>query len=240
MYMMTQFEKYARDGAYHWAQIDKRWLNRHYNPPLEARYEALVSQIPPHAKTVLEVGCGDACLLLVASRTKPECLLYGVDSDSTGIALGQQHLNEAGVNATIKQGTAYGLPFDSNYFDVVLFADVVEHLDDPNRALTEIHRVLKPNGVLLLSTPHRQPDFVWDAPYHVHEYDADELRALLTKFNDVKLTGCYPMPWMRFWRKHWLCRSIMRSLGRVGFHPLKKSSSIASVDYGQIIVTCHK
>ncbi|MCB9707240.1 MAG: class I SAM-dependent methyltransferase [Myxococcales bacterium] len=237
---MTEFEKYARDGAYHWAQIDKRWLNRHYNPPLEARYEALVNRIPPNARTILEVGCGDACLLLVGSRARPGCEFYGVDTDSTGIALGQQRLNEAGVNAVIKQGTAYSLPFDAEHFDVVLFADVVEHLDEPARALTEIHRVLKADGVLLLSTPHRQPDFVWDAPYHVHEYDATELKNLLSLFKQVELSGCYPMAWMRFWRKHWFCRSVMRSLGRFGFHPLKKSSSTAGVDYGQIIAICRK
>ena len=88
-------------------------------------------------------------------------------------------------------------PFDSESFDVVLFCETIEHLlMDPVAALREIHRVLKPSGVLILTTPNvaRLQNVltlvaggnVYDpysgfGPYgrHNREYTTDELQRLL-------------------------------------------------------------
>lgn len=51
------------------------------------------------------------------------------------------------------------LPFEDAAFDAVNIADVIEHLERPNRVLAEIHRVLRPGGTLVLSTPLRTTIF---------------------------------------------------------------------------------
>ncbi len=48
-------------------------------------------------------------------------------------------------------------PFSDNVFDLVIFAEIIEHLlNDPCRVMREIKRVLKPNGTLILTTPNDQ------------------------------------------------------------------------------------
>jgi SAM-dependent methyltransferase len=235
------FDKYLREGAYHWQQMDKRWRNSVYSPPLEARYTALVRRIPMDARDILEVGCGDGRLLWAVAEARPQAALAGVDTDATGVALAQSRMQQTGVSVVIQRGSVHQLPFASDAFDVVLLADVVEHLVDPSAALLEILRVLKPKGVLVLSTPHRQPDFVWDELHHVHEFDHIELRALLaTGFDEVQLSACSPMVWVRLWRRHSAFRFLLRALGRLGFNPLLGDSARASLAYAQIIAVSRK
>jgi SAM-dependent methyltransferase len=64
-------------------------------------------------------------------------------------------------------GTAYTIPFDDGSFDCALCTSVLEHLKEPEQALRECHRVLKPGGVAIYSVP-----FIW----HLHEEPHDYFR----------------------------------------------------------------
>jgi len=68
-------------------------------------------------------------------------------------------------------------------FDVITSFETVEHFDERNDFLTELKRVLAPDGVLILSTPnanYSQPvNGVPANPFHIHEYEPDELKAEL-------------------------------------------------------------
>lgn len=59
------------------------------------------------------------------------------------------------------------LPFEDNYFDAILFSQVLEHIPDPKKVLNELQRVLKPGGLIFCSTP-----FI----YHEHEIPYDFFR----------------------------------------------------------------
>ncbi|MEY3825229.1 MAG: hypothetical protein RLZZ148_41 [Cyanobacteriota bacterium] len=61
-------------------------------------------------------------------------------------------------------GTAYEIPSEDNFFDSALCTAVLEHLEEPELALKECHRVLKPGGVAIYSVP-----FIW----HLHEEPRD-------------------------------------------------------------------
>ncbi len=234
------FNKYVRMGAYHWRQMDPRWRNSRFNPPLVARYKALVDRIPKDARRILEVGSGDGALIYASWVAHPQATYVGVDTDEVGITLAERELEVAGVPAKVIDGSAYDLPFEDASFDAVLFADVVEHLDQPELAIREICRVLRSGGTLLLSTPHAQPDIIWDAEHHVKEYVREDLDALLSShFTSCSLRGVYPMKWMRTWRRNWVLRSWIRSLARVGRNPLTQEGE-ATADYGQLIATCRK
>ncbi len=74
-------------------------------------------------------------------------------------------------------------------YDSVVSFQVIEHIRDDLFFLQEIHRVLKPGGIALLTTPNRRMSLTRN-PWHVREYLAGELRALASKvFSDVTLKG---------------------------------------------------
>lgn len=64
-------------------------------------------------------------------------------------------------------GSAYEIPEDSESFDSVLCTEVLEHLEEPAKAIRECHRVLKPNGYAVYTNP-----FIW----HLHEEPRDFFR----------------------------------------------------------------
>jgi 2-polyprenyl-3-methyl-5-hydroxy-6-metoxy-1,4-benzoquinol methylase/spore coat polysaccharide biosynthesis protein SpsF (cytidylyltransferase family) len=81
------------------------------------------------------------------------------------------------------------LPFRDNYFDVLTSMETIEHVDE-DLFVDNVHRVLKPGGYLIITTP--QNDYGFNlTPWHVKEYSANEIRTLLNKkFEVVKIFGC--------------------------------------------------
>lgn len=79
--------------------------------------------------------------------------------------------------------------FESNSFDSLVSFQVIEHIKDDSLFLKEIHRVLKPGGIALLTTPNR-PMSLSRNPWHIREYTATELTTLAQNFfSDVKMKG---------------------------------------------------
>jgi len=104
-------------------------------------------------KKVLEVGCGMGIDLLQFARGGAE--VYGVDLTEKGISLAKQRLSSAGSRASLCVGDAEDLPFRAGYFDLVYAWGVLHHTPEPERAIREIYRVLKPGGRLIAMLYHR-------------------------------------------------------------------------------------
>jgi 2-polyprenyl-3-methyl-5-hydroxy-6-metoxy-1,4-benzoquinol methylase len=80
--------------------------------------------------------------------------------------------------------------FPDDCFDVVVSMETIEHMDDVDRYLRELSRVLKPGGRAILSTPQNSIGHIPLTPAHVHEFRLDELRADCTRHFEVeKLIG---------------------------------------------------
>ena len=76
-----------------------------------------------------------------------------------------------------------------NTYDFVVSFQVIEHIQDDELYLREIHRVLKPGGTALLTTPNRKMSLTRN-PWHVREYLPQELRALAAKiFAHAEMKG---------------------------------------------------
>lgn len=83
---------------------------------------------------------------------------------------------ETFINADIKD-----LPFSNDSIDTVILTQVLEHIDDPFLAMNEIQRIMKKNGILLLSVP-----FIYQAhatPYDYFRFSEYTLRKLLSDYN---------------------------------------------------------
>jgi SAM-dependent methyltransferase len=106
--------------------------------------------LPPDCRRVLEVGCGTGELgRLLKGRG---CYVAGLELVAEAADEARRHLDHV-VTGDVE---ADGLPFPPNSFDVVIFADVLEHLIDPWRVLREAAGLLTANGCVIASIPNVQ------------------------------------------------------------------------------------
>jgi ubiquinone/menaquinone biosynthesis C-methylase UbiE len=102
---------------------------------------------------VLEVGCGTGTLTLAAKgQAGPSGKVYGIDVIPGMIDLSRQKAEQAQVNIAFQLGSIDDIPFPANQFDVVLCSFMIFHMSEMVRrkGITEIYRVLKPQGRLLV------------------------------------------------------------------------------------------
>ena len=97
---------------------------------------------------LLEIGCGVGAVLAVLGQEFPGVELFGVDVEPAQLEFARQHLERAGVEATLLEADALALPFENESFDHVWMMWFLEHLADPRSALREARRVLVPDGAI--------------------------------------------------------------------------------------------
>lgn len=146
------------------------------NPIHQRLFKAYVVAADHVSGDVLEVGCGEGRgigLLLENSRT-----FTAVDKISSAIeGLKKRYPGAKFISMNIP-------PLDGlrdNSFDLVVSFQVIEHIDNDRLFLREIHRVLKPGGTAMITTPNRVMSLTRN-PWHVREYLPDELADLAGKF----------------------------------------------------------
>ncbi|HEX5432245.1 MAG TPA: methyltransferase domain-containing protein, partial [Bryobacteraceae bacterium] len=132
-------------------------------------------------KRVLDAGCGTGygCAELARSAS----FVAGIDIAADAVSYGRR--NGAPPNAAFAQASAACVPFGSASFDLVTAFEVIEHLENWRDFLEEIKRVLRRQGLFLVSTPNRLYYAESRAgegpnPYHVHEFEFDEVKAELS------------------------------------------------------------
>ena len=132
---------------------------------------ALASHFPS-ARSLLEVGCGTGYVLAGMHAAFPALSLTAGEVFTRGLVFAQQRV----PGATFVQMDARAIPFESE-FDVVGAFDVIEHLEEDEVALSELHRALKRGGGLLLTVP--QHAWLWsvndDDAHHKRRYGAADL-----------------------------------------------------------------
>lgn len=100
---------------------------------------------------ILDVGCGDAGVPIAFAEAGARAA--GIEPHEPSVRRGRVRAEEHGVDVDLRHGIAEELPYPDASFDLVLLDNVLEHVGDRRRTLTEIHRVLRPQGVLYVVTP---------------------------------------------------------------------------------------
>ncbi len=112
-------------------------------------YNHRIFQLVESHKRVLDVGCATGRLLEKLAAEK-QCVTFGVEADPEMA----EQARRRGGQVTIGNVESLDLPFPPASFDVVICADVLEHLQDPGHALRKLAVCLKDDGYLLVSMPN--------------------------------------------------------------------------------------
>jgi SAM-dependent methyltransferase len=129
------------------------------------------------AESVLEIGCGTGYTLRALRDALPRATLTGTELFEEGLHVARGRWPDL----RLLQADARALPFDSE-FDLVGAFDVLEHIDDDMSALSELRRVVRPGGGILVTVPQHQ--WLWsqadDYAQHQRRYSRAELVARVT------------------------------------------------------------
>jgi 2-polyprenyl-6-hydroxyphenyl methylase/3-demethylubiquinone-9 3-methyltransferase len=79
----------------------------------------------------------------------------GIDPSERSIAVARAHAHDAGLAIDYQLGTGEALPFEASSYEAAYCLDVLEHVSDVDKVITEIQRVLKPGGVFVFDTINR-------------------------------------------------------------------------------------
>lgn len=157
---------------------------------------------------LLDVGCGNGRHSLLAAGKVKEVIGFDVDKSQLKIAVAEAR--RRGINnVEFEYGSAEKkLPYRSNSFDKVLFFGVLEHLYSRKEVLSEVNRVLKRNGRLLLGVPNETTGWKklqmrvgihhFTDPDHKVEFTRESILELLTETGFVVkkiLPTAYDTPW---------------------------------------------
>lgn len=115
-----------------------------------------------HPQTILDLATGTADLAIELAKRHPQAHIVGVDLSEKMLDIGRAKVAKQGLENQIELhlGDAAHLPFEDNSFDAVTVAFGVRNFEDLEDGLSEIHRVLRPQGhafILEFSMPERFP-----------------------------------------------------------------------------------
>lgn len=145
------------------------------------RYEAALPAVKD--KVVLDIasGSGYGTKMLAKNAKK----VYGVDISTEAVEYAKKNYNAKNIEYIV--GDAASIPLSDGSIDVVVSFETIEHIPQYKKFLQELRRVMKPNGVLIVSTPNDE-EYPEGNEYHVHEFGMDEFKQLMaSNFKNIEL-----------------------------------------------------
>ncbi len=128
-------------------------------------HRAMIARIQHHfgdrPTSILDVGCGTGVFATLIRGILPRATVWGVDLVADMLAGGRERWRALGGRAAPIQADSERLPFPAGVFDVVACANSFHHYPHQERAVAEMHRVLKPGGKLLLVDGYRDIPWGW-------------------------------------------------------------------------------
>ena len=143
------------------------------------------------ARQILDVGCNSGTFTKQIYNVLPESKIYGIDISQNAISYAEQKYK----NISFSVAWAEKLPFKENSFDLATCFEVLEHVDEPDKIIREMLRVLRKKGNMIIIVPTENllfrmiwalwtifgPGSVWKHT-HVQKFTKDSLDVLLRKF----------------------------------------------------------
>lgn len=138
------------------------------------RQEKYLEMIGDKRGRVIELGCGVSYFPQMATKLGES---WGLDFTPKAMEKMRRELPE--VNYVC--GDVLCTPFRDSFFDIVVSGELLEHLERPQELVDEMARIAKPDGVLVLSTPHLE----FDDPEHIWEFSLADLKEMFAKYGET-------------------------------------------------------
>jgi glycosyltransferase involved in cell wall biosynthesis/SAM-dependent methyltransferase len=170
----------------------ERLLPSHDNPgntSIEHLHRYAIAREYVRGKHILDIACGEGYGARLLSQVA--ATVVGVDISADVVS----HANKKygnGSSVRFEVGSCEDIPLPDASVDVVVSFETLEHCADHDRLMAEFKRVLRPNGLLIISTPDKliHSDIgKLSNPYHIKELYRDQFEALLQSF----FTHVYPL-----------------------------------------------
>lgn len=137
---------YIYDGKeWTWQEMHDRLAPK---PEVASRLEKTLNLV--EGEEILDVGCGVGTFAYRISKKAKHVI--GIDILPTSIEIAKDFFKSD--NLEFKVADLFEERFPDNSFDCILFLETIEHVDSPVAFIKEFHRILKPNGCLIVSTPN--------------------------------------------------------------------------------------
>jgi glycosyltransferase involved in cell wall biosynthesis/SAM-dependent methyltransferase len=139
-------------------------------------------------KVVLDIASGEGYGSEMLSRTAKQ--VYGVDIDEASVKHAQQKYKADNLEYVL--GSCTDIPFGNESVDIVVSFETIEHITEHDKMMLEIKRILRPGGMLIISSPERHEYSEVNKqqnPYHLKELSHDEFISLLGK--NFRHTSCF-------------------------------------------------
>ena len=179
---------------------DERFVPGHGGPGIHLehvhRYRVAAAVVEGR---VLDLGCGSGYGSRLLSESCP--FVVGVDRSPEAIHFARTQYGGPGIRHS--RADVRDLPFADRTFDSVVCFELIEHVEEHRRVLSEARRMLRPGGILLISTPNR-PEYSekpgYENPFHEQEWDFEEFTGMLQDvFPHVQLWGQRLVAGSRIW-----------------------------------------
>ncbi|MEI6296929.1 MAG: class I SAM-dependent methyltransferase [bacterium] len=153
-------------------------------------------------KKILDIGCSNGEFIFKLKEIGYEC--FGVELNKGTYEIAKN--NGLNVQNCILEEAG----FKDSFFDVIFLGDIIEHVADPDNFIRECRRILKSEGIIIISTPNM--DCFWSKstlilynifgipwssvtpPYHLYQFSVDNLDLLMKNFNFIVKDGWFSGP----------------------------------------------
>ncbi|HUL51207.1 MAG TPA: class I SAM-dependent methyltransferase [Candidatus Nitrosotalea sp.] len=153
----THYQKQLDGRKVFWKDKYKPYMSLYRDRRLH-RDREIANALPNPVGSVLDIGCGQGDLLALLSPRAQT--VVGTDLVDVMVETARVNLRDY-PNVRVLASPAESLPFPDQSIDAAILADVIEHLLDPVGCLREIRRVLKPAGLVVITTPNAAMEMKW-------------------------------------------------------------------------------
>ena len=156
IYSQINNDIYKTEGNRWWDEdFSLNLIKTLYNPFRVDYIKKTIKKLKISSEVInaLEVGCGGG--ILSEELAKMGLLTTGIDPSEQSLNSAINHAEESNLIINYEKGAGENLPFPNNSFDVVICCDVLEHVRDLPKVISEISRVLKSGGIFIYDTFNR-------------------------------------------------------------------------------------